>query len=90
MSGWSFPCPDLEAEDAEDRRMALVLITELWTRHPFSSNPHEDSRWFVFNQLHRHSLRGGWLPGKEQEAPTDLLLKAGEGPVQEFVQVPHG
>lgn len=28
----------------------------------------------------------GFLPGKEQEAAADLLLKAGEGPAQEFGQ----
>lgn len=37
--GWSLPSLDPEAEDAEGRRVALVLIPEFWTCHPFSCSP---------------------------------------------------
>lgn len=87
VSGWSLPCPDVEAEDAEGRRMALGLTTELWTCHPFSSSPRTAGGLF-FTSCTGTAWRG-WWPGKEQEAAPDLLLKAGEGPVEEFGQKCH-
>lgn len=58
MSVWSLSCPDLEAEDAEDRRMVLVLITK--SRHAIpSSATTKNAGGLFFNQLHRHSLKEG-------------------------------
>ena len=56
VSVWSLSCPDLEAENAEDRRMVLVLITK--SRHSSSATT-KKAGGLVFNELHRHSLKEG-------------------------------
>lgn len=86
VSGWSLPCPDLEAEDAEGRRVALELIPEFWACHPFSCSPRTAGGLFFWWKT---QAQPGWLPGQEQEAATDLLLKAEEGSLQEFGQKCH-